>query len=70
MKAYIVKKTGQIPRAFVEEFYIGLVDNPTEHIRMEAMEYLYEGIPREEWSKRKITTKALKNVTTLEILHE
>lgn len=70
MKAYLVKKIGQVPRAFVEDFYIGLVDNPTEHARMEAMEYLYDGIPREEWSKKKVTTKELKNVTTLEILHE
>lgn len=48
MKAFIVKKKGQVAKAFVSDFYVGLVPDPEEHARMEAMECLYEGEPKGE----------------------
>ena len=70
MKAFIVKRRGETPKAFIEEYYIGLVSDPEEHIRSLAMEALYEGIPKEEWSKKKVNSRKMTNVTLLEIENE
>lgn len=68
MKAYIVKRKGQVARAFIADYHIGLVPDPEEHVRMEAMEFLFEGILKKSVPKYKSST--LKNVTVLELEDE
>ena len=65
MTIYVVHKHGtKRGKAFVPNAYLGLVSNPDEHAKQEALEYFFEGYGKDD--KPPVSYKEVRNAILIE----